>query len=333
MFYKRFTYLNIGIKMKKITINNMIMYTEKKYLNISYLKFKEKKPTLVIDNIRIHSYDLKEYMNEYNLKEYWFNNIILYDGINIKIYDMELFKIIFEDKRIYSDTQTEYNKKFEVINEDGISYSFKKGINNKLVITFLGFSGYVKTQLYHPVNLLKRFEEYKEFNILSFQDDNFLCGSAYVYNDNFENIINKYLYKIKETIKLLNVKEEDLIFYGTSKGGYAALLYASFFPKSKFISLGPVLDFYKWNETYYAGKIINHYVNKFNLNYETINLINDEQIGYIAYASDDDSEQQYITSQRNVIVENFEGTHNNVINKLRIDHKYLLEKINVDTNS
>ena len=84
-------------------------------------------------------------------------------------------------------------------------------------------------------------------HVLRIMDSNLLYGSHYVDTQNFtnyESIIQKLISKIKNE---LSVGRENVVLYGTSKGGTGALIH-SLMGNYKSVTVDPIIDAYEYNE-------------------------------------------------------------------------------------
>lgn len=298
-------------------INNSQYVTTKKFVNFRF-KFKEGinnynfninyNDILIVNSTNRNFYNMIKKFGYYEL-----NNISITKYKNfLKTSDNITCEAFYLDEgnRI-SIPQFEYNLRYNLKYENNINYCFKKNIGKKLIITFPAYSGIVGN-LSYPITVLNSIN-IEGYSILAFQDFNFMLGSAMLYDYNFEKIVDKVL-KIIEKIKIKNdISDDNIIFFGSSKGGYSALYYSSFYKNSKIIAYSPVTDFYEYNKYYYAGKILKELIELNNLEYPKIKSINNKK-GIIRYSLFEEKNQIDIFNKHydNFIIEGYNLSPNKV---------------------
>lgn len=125
----------------------------------------------------------------------------------------------------------------EKITEDGIKYLlYPNQESEKLVVIFQAIN---TKQSYNYIKTLKEFN----VNKLFIKDDyglDELTKSSYYLGVKKDLSIAKYTQKlINDVVSNLNIKKENLIFAGSSKGGYAALYHGYTFGAGNIIPGGP----------------------------------------------------------------------------------------------
>lgn len=125
----------------------------------------------------------------------------------------------------------------EQITESGIKYLlYPNAESDKLVVIFQAIN---TKQAYNYIKTLKEFN----VNKLFIKDDyglDELTKSSYYLGVKKDLSIAKYTQElIQETVNKLNIKKENLIFAGSSKGGYAALYHGYLFGAGNIIPGGP----------------------------------------------------------------------------------------------
>lgn len=125
----------------------------------------------------------------------------------------------------------------EQISEDGIKYLlYPNQESEKLVVIFQAIN---TKQSYNYIKTLKEFN----VNKLFIKDDyglDELTKSSYYLGVKKDLSIAKYTQKlISDVVSDLNIKKENLIFAGSSKGGYAALYHGYTFGAGNIIPGGP----------------------------------------------------------------------------------------------
>lgn len=88
-------------------------------------------------------------------------------------------------------------------------------------------------------------EQLTDFAILSFQDFSLVAGSYLMYDQNKNLADFKIVEIINQKLKQLNLKENNLVMYGNSKGGTIALRFSKYFSEAIVIADGPQIDVQK----------------------------------------------------------------------------------------
>lgn len=145
------------------------------------------------------------------------------------------FQILREDKWVDHGRYTRILP--EQISEDGIKYLlYPNQESEKLVVIFQAIN---TKQSYNYIKTLKEFN----VNKLFIKDDyglDELTKSSYYLGVKKDLSIAKYTQKlINDVVSDLNIKKENLIFAGSSKGGYAALYHGYTFGAGNIIPGGP----------------------------------------------------------------------------------------------
>ncbi|WP_411843714.1 hypothetical protein [Salinicoccus sp. HZC-1] len=145
------------------------------------------------------------------------------------------FQILREDKWVDHGRYTRILP--EKISEDGIKYLlYPNQESEKLLVVFQAIN---TRQSYNYIKTLKGFD----VNKLFIKDDyglDELTKSSYYLGVKKDLSIAEYTQKlISEVVYELNIKKENLIFAGSSKGGYAALYHGYTFGAGNIIPGGP----------------------------------------------------------------------------------------------
>ncbi len=238
---------------------------------------------------------------------------------NFKSKGMKLIKVdtrtvnrIYQTSAMYiNPEQEQYNINQGIKYEDGCYFSLNsKAQPEKLLVTFPGFN--TSTNINYAVTKLGSMKErLSNVSVLAFQDYSLQYGSYMVYDENGEELTKLIISKIKDTLNKAKLSEEDLVFYGNSKGGSIALQYTKEFPKARFIVDAPQIEV----RTKPLNGIVKHHFD------ETIYLKNDfrnlicmknENI-YYGYSESD------IGSNANILNDKI-GTNYNSFNNLTHGH-------------
>lgn len=125
----------------------------------------------------------------------------------------------------------------EKVTEDGIKYLlYPNSDSEKLIVVFQAIN---TKQSYNYIKTLKEFN----INKLFIKDDyglDELTKSSYYLGVKKDLSIAEYTQKlINEVVQKLNIKDENVIFAGSSKGGYAALYHGYTFGSGTILPGGP----------------------------------------------------------------------------------------------
>ncbi len=150
-----------------------------------------------------------------------------------------------------SRNKTSREEKFinEIFSDVNFSYLIKPG-TNKLIFTFSGFAQSGKLENMFPVSFNKAVDEtFYKSTIVSIIDEFDLKGTYLQYDDNYQEILEVAEKFIKAKMAEYGHPEEEVMFFGGSKGGSIASLFLDKFPKSKFILVVPQMDLLAYNKT------------------------------------------------------------------------------------
>ncbi len=185
---------------------------------------------------------------EYSGENYYRNILIPQNTEYIEIIsNMEVIEYSFSNLR----NKTLREEKF--INEvfSGVNFSYlEKPGTKKLIFTFSGFAQSGKLENMFPVSFNKAVEE-KFYNstIISMIDEFDLKGTYLQYDDNYREILGVVEDFIKSKMEEYGHSEEEVLFFGGSKGGSIASLFLDKFPKSMFILVVPQMNLLEYNKT------------------------------------------------------------------------------------
>lgn len=136
-----------------------------------------------------------------------------------------------------------------------IKYLFFDSIKtNKLVIAFSAFSP--EEPLYSYVNTLKELPVFKLYIL----DDYGGRGSYYLGNINNFNIENAVINLIKSIMDKYNIRKQDIVCIGSSKGGWAAIYYALKYEFGYVIAGEPQIKLAKYLQTHNGGDVISYMI-------------------------------------------------------------------------
>ncbi len=181
--------------------------------------------------------------------ENYYRNILIPQGKKyIEINStMDIIDYSFSDSRNKTLREEKFvNESFSDVN---FSYLEKPGIN-KLIFTFSGFAQSGKLENMFPVSFNKAVNEaFYNSTIVSIIDEFDLKGTYLQYDDDYKEILDVVEKFIRSKIKEYGHTEEEVMFFGGSKGGSIASLFLEKFPRSKFVLVVPQMDLLAYNKT------------------------------------------------------------------------------------
>lgn len=179
-------------------------------------------------------------------KNYYRNIIVPKEATHLKLPNSIKFsECRFTDKR----ERTNREKVLSQNSDPEISFYEKKGTIKKLLITFPGFSDNGKLETQFPITFSKsKEEEFYKANFICFFDENSTRGTYLQYDDNFQPLQEKIIKIIREKMKYYNCCEEDVVFFGSSKGASICTMYLEAFNKSKFFLAVPQMNLLEYRQ-------------------------------------------------------------------------------------
>lgn len=210
----------------KITISNSSD-------NILQFSRNDKSARLVLEFLVAHDYTLVDFKENYN---------------------------IFIQRKSLSKYLPENILGLKIREKEGVFYTFepkiKKDTNapERLIIIFSSMPGsneYYSSK-FEERSFVKHFPTIQKLlvpntNVLRIVDSNLIYGSHYINSNNFSNYEDVIQNIIKAISKELNVINDDVVLYGTSKGGTGALVH-SLMGNYKSVTVDPIIDATEYNE-------------------------------------------------------------------------------------
>lgn len=229
----------------KITIPNW-----KKYKDIDFKIFQ--RDTVVYGN-RIESP-----ANGFQLE---YRNIIVTsrNKKNFRIEPDIPFSIGFSHGAYITEQQKKYDEQYEVEQHGNVFYSLRGNLINpkKIIFTFPGF-GPSTTRIPYSVSYLKKITEadLDETMMVCFQD-RYKVSGTYMLSDNAGRDLYPQVKKvIDKLIKKHRIADENMLFFGASKGGSIALYYAQEFPKAHLLVAVPQMNLpYYMNKPFFRNNL------------------------------------------------------------------------------
>lgn len=148
--------------------------------------------------------------------------------------------------------QQRYDEQYSVEQHGDLFYSLRGNTRNpkRILITFPGF-GPSTSRISYAVSYLKGItdEDLKDTLMVCFQD-RYLAAGSYMLTDNAGNSLRPRVHEeISRLLSLHSVNEKDVMFFGASKGGSIATIYADGFPRARLLAVVPQM-----NLPYYLDK-------------------------------------------------------------------------------
>lgn len=147
----------------------------------------------------------------------------------------------------YTQMQITYDKKHNIINDESLIYALNGNKSNpkKILVTFPGFM-LSTSDIQYPLTMFGSFLKNKyimdNYLIIAFQDRYFASGTYMLFNDDKVEMKKKIEEKIVNLSKKYSIKENDIVFFGASKGGSIAINTIENFPLATLIISVPQMD-------------------------------------------------------------------------------------------
>ena len=150
-------------------------------------------------------------------------------------------------------------KGLQVIEKNGVFYTIEEKSKNdlnapdRLIVIFSSMPGpdeYFSAK-FEERSFVKHFPTIQKLlvpntNVLRIIDSNLMYGSHYINSNNFNNYEKTIQNIIGEVSQKLGVKGNDIVLYGTSKGGTGALVH-SLIGDYKSVTVDPIVDAQEYN--------------------------------------------------------------------------------------
>lgn len=183
-----------------------------------------------------------------------YRNIVLptTDMSRIDVSETADFSIHFSPGTYSTPQQDKFDAKYGVTQKDNLFYNLRGNTNapEKLIVTFPGF-GPSASRVSYAVSFLKWIDAHdlRDAALLTFQDRYGVAGT-YMSADNSEQPLMPTVVKeIRKVADRYGIRDENILFFGASKGGSIALMAAESFRNSELVVVVPQL-----NLPYYFSK-------------------------------------------------------------------------------
>ncbi len=265
------------------------------------------------------------------------NNIPLFnseDVVKVNVETSQFSEYVYletSEAKIYTNEQVDYrlsngiNKRYK-----SLHYGEVLENSNKLFVTFPAFVS-LSSKIQYPVTVFKAIQN---TNKLIFEDSALINGN-YLTLDDFGNSIEyDVISVIKNFIEKHNIPEENIIFFGTSKGGSIAIRYGSHFPKASILAISPQLNLkYFFKDRYIFGNFHRNILVPFFDNYKydyckhydfkrIFKTIETNQQKLVIYGGTADP---YSYNVLNKYTKEFNKSHNQVINEMQNDYQMKIQ--------
>lgn len=186
-------------------------------------------------------------------------------------------KIEINTKSFTTREQIIYDRRFNVIQDNGFFYSIRGNVENpnKIIFTFPGF-GPSTSRISYSVSAFQNIDSTVTENalIIAFQDRYHTAGT-YMIEDNFgEKLYPKFIELVDNIKKKYGLENKDLLFFGASKGGSIALMYMKEFKESTLLISAPQVELlYYWqSKAFFRNNLFHYFKNR--IDGDLIKLLN-----------------------------------------------------------
>ncbi|WP_270264938.1 hypothetical protein [Lactococcus formosensis] len=243
----------------------------KKYLNINinYKKAKIFKQEIIIKENGRNLYKLYPPNNQEGTKGKFYNIVLDTENNEYQLLttlEDEDFSFFFSDQRTYTPEEKERDEKYLIKSEEisNVRICLSEriiGTPQRILITFPGF-GYHYKELQYPVSTLSSINNLENVLVLAFQDSYLIDGSYMQLDDNGYPIKNSIVMKIRKEMEKYNLHEDEILFFGASKGGTIALSYIDDFPKANYTAIVPQvsLEHFRESRPHLNGTLIPYFI-------------------------------------------------------------------------
>ncbi|HEY3986242.1 hypothetical protein [Cedecea sp.] len=182
----------------------------------------------------------------------WLTNIPLPEGgkVNLKS-DNENISLVVSAAKLFHPDQVNFDERYHIqkhsLQGEDIYYSISGNTINprKILVTFPGVSNFDNVN-YRLSAMTSLQSNLKDMLILAFQDREATYGNYMHHTENGYPLKSIAIGLISGLCSRHGIKEEDIIFYGNSKGGSIAIDYIERFQSSYFFIDIPQLDLFNY---------------------------------------------------------------------------------------
>lgn len=155
--------------------------------------------------------------------------------------------------------QLKYDAQYEVQQHGDVFYSLRGNLQNpkRILLTFPGF-GPSTTRISYAVSYMKALTDHdlKDTLMICFQD-RYLAAGSYMMVDNSGRPLYKRVKQVIDSfVSRFNIKDENMMFFGASKGGSIAITYAKEFPAAQLLLAVPQMNLpYYFNKPFFRDNL------------------------------------------------------------------------------
>lgn len=259
--------------------------------------------------------------------ELQYRNIIV-TSTNISDFTLNLdteFTLEFSNLPFFTDQQLSYDDQYGVEKFGDVFFSIRGNTTDpkRIIFTFPGF-GPSTTRIPYAVSYLKNLtdEELAETLMVCFQD-RYLVSGTYMLSDNAgDSLYPRVVAAIKDLAEKYQVADDNMLFFGASKGGSIALIYAQEFPKAHLLVGVPQMNLpYYMNKPFFKNNLFRSRQIQESVQPEVLlrrYIAENRKIDYF-YTNNDElsnySQVEFISSARNITKYRVDGVHGAVARK------------------
>ncbi|MGG7058098.1 hypothetical protein ACQPUZ_07340 [Clostridium tertium] len=163
--------------------------------------------------------------------------------------------------------QSNYDKRFDIIQDNEFFYSMRGNKKNpkKIIFTFPGF-GPSTSRISYIISAFQSIDNVVTENslIIAFQD-RYQTAGTYMIEDNFGvELYPKFVEFVTKLKNKYKLEDKDLLFFGASKGGSIALMYMKEFKDATLLISAPQLELlYYWqSKSFFRNNLFHYFKNK-----------------------------------------------------------------------
>lgn len=235
------------------------------------------------------------------------------------------FTLEFSSLPFFTDQQLNYDDQYGVEKFGDVFYSIRGNTTDpkRIIFTFPGF-GPSTTRIPYAVSYLKNLtdEELTETLMVCFQD-RYLVSGTYMLSDNAgESLYPRVVAAIKDLAEKYQISDENMLFFGASKGGSIALMYAQEFPKAHLLVGVPQMNLpYYMNKPFFKNNLFRSRQIQESVQPETLlrqYIAENRKVDYF-YTNNDElsnySQIEFMSPAANVTKYRVDGVHGAVARK------------------
>ncbi|MGL4662903.1 MAG: hypothetical protein ACRCV7_04425 [Culicoidibacterales bacterium] len=276
-----------------------------------------------------------------------YRNIIVPDNnvLDYQLNDMSIeYAIDISETQFSTSEQDEYDLKYKVKEEDGL-YFAKHGneINpRKILVTFPGF-GPSTTRISYAISSMTSFSTNQiimdNMLIVAMQDRYYSAGNYMLETDFGEALYPRFCRMIQKLLTQYQLQEEDLIFFGASKGGNIALRYFENFTKGHLIISAAQLHllYYFQSKPFFRNNLFHVYKNIQDNTRELLKRYIEQNASVNFLYTDNDELSNYgitnmLTGTTSFRKYRIAGAHGAITNKAMITIEHLVTRLVEQSN-